>query len=158
VQWFGRARFDLILMLDVLEHFEDDVAVLAGVRPLLKPGGALLVCVPAFQSLFSEHDAALQHVRRYSAARVRQSLEAGGFVVRRLTYTNVVALPPAALVRGLLPRLGIHRPPGTDFREHAAWVNQLLIGIYRLEAAALRVLPRLPVGLSVAAIAEADPS
>jgi hypothetical protein len=88
---------------------------------------------------------------------VRQSLEAGGFVVRRLTYTNVVALPPAALVRGLLPRLGIHRPPGTDFREHAAWVNQLLIGIYRLEAATLRVLPRLPLGLSVAAIGELPP-
>jgi hypothetical protein len=74
--------------------------------------------------------------------------------VRRLTYTNVAALPPAALVRGLLPRLGVRRSGGTDIREHAPWVNRLLIGTYRLEAAALKVLPRLPPGLSVAAVAE----
>jgi len=151
---FARARFDLVLMLDVLEHFEDDEAVVAGVRPLLRPGGALLVSVPAFQALFSEHDAALQHMRRYSTARLRRVLEAGGYTIRRLTYTNVVALPPAALVRGLLPRLGIRGGGGTDFREHAPWVNRLLINTYRLEAAALRRLGRLPPGLSIAAVAE----
>ena len=68
--------------------------------------------------------------------------------------TNLVALPPAALVRGLLPRLGIRRGGGTDIHEHAPWVNRLLIGTYRLEAAALRLLPRLPPGLSIAAVAE----
>ena len=155
---FAPGRFDLILMLDVLEHFEDDTAVVAGARALLRPGGALLVSVPAFQALFSEHDRAVQHVRRYSAARLRQVLEAGGFTVRRLTYTNVAALPPAALVRGLLPRLGLARGGGTDFREHAPWVNRALVGLYRLEAAALRVVPRLPAGLSIAAIAEPAPA
>lgn len=152
---FGPARFDLVLMLDVLEHFDDDVAVLNGVRPLLRPGGAILVSVPAFQALFSAHDEVLQHRRRYSMSMLRRALERGGFAIRRLTYTNVAALPPAVLVRGLLPRLGI-RPGagGTDFREHAPWVNRLLVGTYQLEAAALRVLPRLPPGLSVAALAE----
>jgi SAM-dependent methyltransferase len=151
---FGPGHFDLVLMLDVLEHFDDDVAVLNGVRPLLRPGGALLVSVPAFQALFSEHDEVLQHKRRYSTAMLRRALDAGGFAIRRLTYTNVLALPPAALVRGLLPRLGIRRGGGTDFREHAPWVNRLLVGTYQLEAAALRVLPGLPPGLSIAAIAE----
>jgi SAM-dependent methyltransferase len=151
---FGPGRFDLVLMLDVLEHFDDDVAVLNGVRPLLRPGGALLVSVPAFQALFSEHDEVLQHKRRYSMPMLRRALDAGGFAIRRLTYTNVLTLPPAALVRGLLPRLGIRRGGGTDFREHAPWVNRLLVGIYQLEAAALRVLPGLPPGLSIAAIAE----
>jgi len=151
---FGPERFDLVLMLDVLEHFEEDQAVVTAVRPLLRPGGALLVSVPAYQALFSEHDEAEQHVRRYSAARLRRVLEASGFTIRRLTYTNVAALPPAALVRGLLPRLGIRRGVGTDFREHAPWVNRLLIGTYQLEVAALRVLPRLPIGLSIAALAE----
>ena len=152
---FGRAQFDLVLMLDVLEHFVDPAAVVADVRPLLRPGGTLLASVPAFQSLFSEHDRAVQHVRRYRAGELRRVLEQGGFVVRRLTYTNVLALPPAAIVRGLLPRLGFHGRSGeTDFREHAAWVNRLLVGAYQLEAAALRFLPRLPAGLSVAALAE----
>jgi SAM-dependent methyltransferase len=151
---FGPAQFDVVMMLDVLEHFADDGAVVRGVRPLLRPGGALLVSVPAFQALFSEHDVALQHFRRYTAGGLRRVLEAGGFTIRRLTYTNVAALPPAALVRGLLPRLGIRRPAGTDIHEHAPWVNRMLIGLYRAEAAALRVLPRLPPGLSVAAVAE----
>jgi SAM-dependent methyltransferase len=151
---FGDARFDLVLMLDVLEHFDDDRAVVAAARRVLRPGGTLFVSVPAFQALFSEHDVRLQHRRRYSARQLRDVLEAGGFVVRRLTYTNVAALPPAAVLRGLLPRLGVRRPPGTDFRPHAEWVNQALVGVYRAEAAALRVVPRLPFGLSVAAVAE----
>jgi len=151
---FGDAAFDVVLMLDVLEHFADEAAVLRDVRRLLRPDGALLVSVPAFQALFSEHDVALQHFRRYAAPQLRRALEANGFAVRRLTYTNVAALAPVAVVRGLLPRLGVRRPPGTDFREHAAWLNRLLVGTYRLEAAALRVLPRLPAGLSVAALAD----
>jgi 2-polyprenyl-3-methyl-5-hydroxy-6-metoxy-1,4-benzoquinol methylase len=151
---FGPARFDLVMMLDVIEHFADDRAVVAAARRVLRPSGTLLVSVPAFQALFSEHDVTLQHFRRYTARQLRTVLEAGGFVVRRLTYTNVVALPPAALVRGLLPRLGIRRPAGTDFREHAPWVNRALIGVYRAEAAALRARVRMPFGLSVAAVAE----
>jgi SAM-dependent methyltransferase len=151
---FAPGTFDLITMLDVIEHFADDLSVVRNARALLRPGGALLVSVPAFQSLFSEHDTTLQHFRRYRASQLRRVLEAGGYVVRRLTYTNVAALPPAALVRGLLPRLGVRRSGGTDIREHAPWVNRLLIGTYRLEAAALKVLPRLPPGLSVAAVAE----
>jgi ubiquinone/menaquinone biosynthesis C-methylase UbiE len=151
---FGAAEFDVVLMLDVLEHFEDDRAVVAAARRVLRPGGTLLVSVPAFQTLFSEHDVVLQHFRRYTAPQVRRVLEGGGFTVRRLTYTNVVALPPAALVRGLLPRLGIRRAAGTDFRAHAPWINRLLVGVYRAEAATLRVVPRLPLGLSVAAVAD----
>src|SRR5262249_36544899 len=140
-----RAEFDVVLMLDVLEHFHDEAAVLDTARALLRPGGTLLVSVPAYQALWSQHDVVLQHVRRYTARRLRRALEAGGFVVRRLTYTNVAALPPAALVRGILPRLGVHRPAGTDFRTHAGWVNRALVGLYELEAAALRVLPGFPM-------------
>lgn len=151
---FGPGRFDLVLMLDVIEHFADDAAVVRGARALLRPGGALFVSVPAFQALFSAHDVALQHFRRYSAPQLRRVLEQNGFAVRRLTYTNVAALPPAAVVRGLLPRLGLGGDTRTDFRRHAPWVNRLLVGAYQLEAAALRVLPRLPAGLSIAAVAE----
>jgi 2-polyprenyl-3-methyl-5-hydroxy-6-metoxy-1,4-benzoquinol methylase len=149
-----RAEFDVILMLDVLEHFADEDAVLGAARALLRPGGALLVSVPAYQALWSEHDVVLQHVRRYTARRLRRSLEAGGFVVRRLTYTNVAALAPAAVVRRLLPRLGLRRQRGTDLRRHARWMNRALVGTYELEAAALRILPSFPLGLSAAAVAE----
>jgi len=150
---FAPASFDVILMLDVLEHFADEGPLLGAVRRLLRPGGTLLVSVPAYQFLWSTHDVVLQHVRRYTARRLRQALGAAGFAVRRVTYTNVVAFPPAVLVRGLLPRLGLARRAGTDFRVHAPWVNRLLVEIYRLESRALRRGGRLPAGLSVAALA-----
>lgn len=154
---FHDGEFDLVTMLDVLEHFADDRAVAVEARRVLRPDGTLLVSVPAFQALFSEHDVTLHHFRRYSAPQLRRALEGGGFVLRRLTYTNVAALPPAAVVRGILPRLGVRRPAGTDFREHAPWVNRALLGVYRAEAAMLRLAGRLPFGLSVAAIATPAP-
>jgi SAM-dependent methyltransferase len=151
---FAPASFDAVLALDVLEHFDDEAALLASLRALLRPGGWLLVSVPAFAFLWSPHDEVLHHVRRYTAGRLRRVLLDAGFTLERVTYTNVVAFPPALIVRGLLPRIGLRRPVGeTDFRVHASWVNRLLTGAYRLEAALLRRVPGLPVGLSVAAVA-----
>jgi SAM-dependent methyltransferase len=150
---FAPASFDLILMLDVLEHHADERGFLENVRLLLRPGGALLVSVPAFQFLWSEHDEALHHVRRYTAGRLRRVLELARFSVRRLTYTNLLAFPPALLVRGVLKRFGFGREGGTDFTPPNPLLNRLLIAGYRLEASSLRWVPRLPVGLSVAAVA-----
>lgn len=151
---FAAASFDLVLLLDVLEHCPDETVVLGGVRGLLRPGGTVLVSVPAFDFLWSAHDRRLQHVRRYTARRLRRALERAGFAVRRLTYTNVVAFPPAVVLRGVLERLGV-RAPRSDFRTHAPWVNRALTTAYRLEARALRGGLRLPLGLSVAALATA---
>jgi hypothetical protein len=139
-------------MLDVLEHVADEGGLLGAVRALLRPGGTVLVSVPAFQFLWSIHDEVLQHVRRYTARRLRGALEASGFDVHRLTYTNVVAFLPAVVVRGLLPHLGFGRVAGTDFTVGSAWLNRALVATYRLEARAVRRL-RLPLGLSVAAVA-----
>jgi hypothetical protein len=115
------------------------------------------VSVPAYPFLWSAHDEVLHHVRRYTAPRLRHALARGGFRVRRLTYTNVAAFPAAVVVRGLLSRLGRGASGRTDFRRHPRWLNRMLIGTYRLEALALRNGLRLPVGLSVAALATPAP-
>jgi SAM-dependent methyltransferase len=150
---FAPASFDVVLLLDVLEHVPDEAALLGAVRRLLRPKGVVLVSVPAFQFLWSTHDDVLMHLRRYTAGGLRRALERGGFSVRRLTYTNVAAFAPALVVRGMLQRLGVPRARGTDFRTHARWVNRALLATYELEAALLRRRGRLPVGLSVAAVA-----
>ena len=151
---FVPASFDVILMLDVLEHAIDDVGLLRAVGALLRPGGMVLVSVPAFQGLWSPHDEVLHHLRRYTARGLRRVMNEAGFVVERLTYTNVAAFPPAAIARGILPRVGLARPAGTtDFRVHTPWVNRALIAAYQLEALALRHVRSLPIGLSVAALA-----
>jgi SAM-dependent methyltransferase len=149
---FAPGSFDVVLLLDVLEHFADEQALLAEIRRLVRPGGRVLVSVPAFQSLWSEHDVVLQHIRRYRAGQLRRVLERARFTIERLTYTNAVAFPPAVLVRGVLQRLGLMASGGTDFREHRALVNDSLVGAYRLEAAAIARGLRVPVGLSVAAV------
>jgi SAM-dependent methyltransferase len=153
---FAAGSFDVVMLLDVLEHFADEHRLLAEVRRLVRAGGRVLVSVPAFQFLWSQHDVVLQHVRRYRADQLRRVLEQGRFSIERLTYTNAVAFPPAVLVRGVLQRLSLLAGGGTDFREHGALVNDSLVGAYRLEARALAAGLRVPVGLSVAAVARVD--
>lgn len=149
---FAAESFDVITMLDVLEHFADEAALLASVRALLRPGGTLLVSVPAFQFLWSGHDEVLQHVRRYTAGRLQRVLAAADFLVDRVTYTNVVAFPPAVVVRGVLAKLRSGPAAATDFTVHGPLVNDSLLATYRLEAAMIRRGWRLPVGLSAAAV------
>jgi hypothetical protein len=74
-------RFDRVLMLDVIEHVEDDEGFVAGVTELLDPGGRLLVSVPCYQRLFSSHDRMLHHFRRYSPDACRALLERCGLMV-----------------------------------------------------------------------------
>ena len=75
-------RFDRALMLDVVEHVEDDAGFVGGiVEDLLAPGAAVLFSVPAYQRLFSSHDRTLRHYRRYSPAQGRRLLERAGLVV-----------------------------------------------------------------------------
>ncbi|MEM7607844.1 MAG: class I SAM-dependent methyltransferase [Myxococcota bacterium] len=85
--------FDVALMLDVLEHVEDDDGFLAGVRDRLQPGGLAVVSVPAWPALFSEHDVFLQHHRRYRPGEARDLMERGGFAI----------LESGGLFHGLLP-------------------------------------------------------
>lgn len=75
-------RFDLILMLDVIEHVEDDVAFVRNiVDTCLAPNGRVLVSVPAWQPLFSRHDVLLRHFRRYSPAQCDRVLREAGLEV-----------------------------------------------------------------------------
>lgn len=99
-------RFDVVLMLDVLEHVEDDVALARGVADdLLADDGIALVSVPAWQSLFSRHDAFLLHYRRYRPAECDRVLERAGFrVLARGGLFHSLILPrtlSVAVERGL---------------------------------------------------------
>ena len=86
-------------MLDVLEHLDDEAAALAAARGALAPAGVLVVTVPAYAWLWSGHDVALGHRRRYTAARLRAAVAATGFRVTRVTYFNTLLFPVLALVR-----------------------------------------------------------
>jgi SAM-dependent methyltransferase len=86
VDALGARRFDLALLCDVIEHVEDDVALLRTVRSRLAPDGRILVTVPAFQSLFGDQDRALKHYRRYTRPSLEASLRAADLSVLASGY------------------------------------------------------------------------
>jgi hypothetical protein len=86
-------------MLDVLEHVERDAETLVAIGKLLKPGGTVVLTVPAYQWMFGPHDEFLHHKRRYASSGLRKLVVSAGLTVRRLTYFNTVLFPIAAIVR-----------------------------------------------------------
>ncbi len=93
------ASLDLVVAFDVLEHIPDDGAAVAEVHRVLKPGGTYLVAVPADPRLWSAHDVAVDHVRRYTRPQLLALLERGGFQVDRVRSWNVLLRPVVALRR-----------------------------------------------------------
>jgi SAM-dependent methyltransferase len=93
------ASADMVSMLDVLEHLDDDAGALNEVVRVLKPGGWLVLTVPAFMFLWSGHDEALHHKRRYRRAQLDRVLRGAGLVPDTLTYYNAALFPPVAAIR-----------------------------------------------------------
>lgn len=89
----GGERFDSIVMINVLEHIEDDTRGLARARELLSPNGTVLVYVPALNGLFGAWDRKVGHFRRYSKWRLRAVAEEAGLDVVELRYVNMLAIP-----------------------------------------------------------------
>jgi SAM-dependent methyltransferase len=144
-------HYDLIVLLDVLEHIPDDLGALAALRPKLAPGGRLLLAVPAMPSLWSGHDVAHHHQRRYTAATLEAVVAAAGYRKLHRTAFNSLLLPAIVGVRWMNRLLG--RNGGDDDRIPPAPVNRLLAGLFGAERhAAVRGL--LPAGVSLALVAE----
>jgi len=148
-QPFEDGSFDCIMALDVFEHIPDDALAVAETRRVLRPGGTLITTVPCHQSLFSAHDEALHHVRRYSRRGFIDLLESGGFEPRRVTWTNSLLFPVAAGHRWLsnaLRRKG--HEPKSDASVRLGPMNGLLTRIFMLER---RIVARtdMPFGLSL---------
>ena len=144
--------FDLITCLDVIEHTPDDRVTLRELRRVCKPGGWLLVTVPAYQALWSLHDVANHHYRRYGRRTLRSAALAAGWTVVRMSSFNTLLLAPAAVVR-----LAQRRELPSDGYTPAltlgpAWLNQALEGPLRVEAKWLAQGRTLPVGLSLIAV------
>ncbi len=150
---FTSQSLEAVLNCDVLEHTPDDRAALAELVRVLKPGGIIVLTVPAHEFLWSEHDEALEHRRRYSARQLRRLLQESGMEVAKLSPVVVGVFGPILLFR-LLQRLRPKAPedPRTDLRVLPRVLNNLLIQGLRLENWLLRHV-NLPVGTSLVAVA-----
>ena len=90
---------DLVTAFDVLEHIEEDYLAAAEITRVLRPGGTALIAVPADMALWSEHDVAVNHVRRYTRETLRTVVTKGGLVIEDLWSWNVLLRPVVALRR-----------------------------------------------------------
>jgi SAM-dependent methyltransferase len=147
---FADESFDLALALDVIEHVPDDLAALAELNRVLKPGGYLLVTVPALRLLWGSHDVANGHYRRYTLRGLRGRIEASGFEVVRATYFNTL-LFPIVLATRLLGRLR-SKAAASDIGDVPRLLNAALETVFSLEAPLLR-RGSLPVGVSALCLA-----
>ncbi|MCM2359443.1 MAG: class I SAM-dependent methyltransferase [Geobacteraceae bacterium] len=148
-QLAGRwGELDGVVLLDVLEHIDDDTRFLADLLGSMRPGAVLLLTVPAHAFLWSHHDVVLGHKRRYCARALRKLWE--GLAVEELFFSpfNCLLFPVIALKRLLA---GNGAPGKSDLAMPAPWLNSLLYQIFSAERGLLRALP-LPFGLSYLAI------
>ena len=144
--------FDLIALFDVLEHIEDDRKALEVLRAKLKPGGKLLVSVPAFMFLWSPHDVANHHYRRYTRSQLLAIIKNAGYRALYSSYFNIFLFPIAVLMRYFKRLKG---DAGHDLAMPSAGVNRLLTAVFGSEAL---LVPRLslPFGVSLLAVATKD--
>ena len=144
------AHYDLIAVLDVVEHIEDDVAALQAMRARLAPGGKILITVPAHQCMWSAHDVVNHHHRRYSKTTLVKAIDAAGLRPRKLGYFNSLLFPLAAGAR-IMGR--ITGREDSDDTPPAAPLNTLFEKIFRLERHMVGRLP-MPPGVSIITLAE----
>ena len=149
---FPSASFDLVTSFDVLYHraVTDHRSALADFWRVLRPGGRLMLRLPAYDWLRRYHDVVVHTGRRFSAAGLRRDLVWAGFAVERLTYANTFSLPPAIFQSVVEKRLPPRKRP--TVQSGPAWQNALFCRLLYAEARWLRA-HSLPFGLSLVGVA-----
>lgn len=147
---YEKGAFDLVAALDVLEHVEDDRQSAEALVQLTRPGGWLLVTVPAHQALWGSHDRRLHHRRRYGRDQLLDLFAPLDIQLERLTPFNIVLSPLAAVYRVGERAFGLDL--GNQERIPPRALNRVLASAFSSEAAFIRRRLPIPFGLSYAAI------
>lgn len=145
----GAAQFDAVVSADVLYHVDDDGAALREFFRVLRPGGIVVLNLPAYQWLWSYHDEAVHSRRRYNRGEVLTKLQAAGFGSAWATYWNTLPFPLIVARRKLLPA----PRDGSDVQLMAAPLEKMFNAMMALEQVAVRGIGSLPFGCSVFATA-----
>ena len=148
---FAEQQFDLIVLLDVLEHIDDDGASLRALAALLAPRGYLVLTVPAFPFLWSPHDEEHHHKRRYRAAGLREVIENTGLRLSYLSHFNTWLFPLVAAIR-LVRKVFPANEVGRDVEMPGSAANSMLYAVFGSERYWIGKLA-MPFGVSLLAVA-----
>jgi hypothetical protein len=150
-----RSDADLVLLMDVIEHVDDDVGFVREYAEKVAVGTRFVATVPAFMWLWSDHEVYLRHFRRYTLSSIEQVLRAGGLTVEKGCYFYGLLLPLAAASRGMEKLLQrCHLEARSQLRDVSAASNVILWSVCRAELVGFR-LNRL-AGLTAFVVAAKD--
>ncbi|HZO87015.1 MAG TPA: methyltransferase domain-containing protein [Chthonomonadaceae bacterium] len=149
---FASERFDALVAMDMLEHLPNDCAALCEFYRVLKLGGYVFATVPAYPRLWSEHDIALMHHRRYLRHQVAERFTAAGFRLKKLSHTMTALYPLVVMQRHLNARRPPHDPPEAAMPLFPAPINAALTGLLTLENALARRV-NFPFGVTILCVA-----
>ena len=144
-------QFDLIVLLDVLEHIDSDAEALRSLADCLAPRGYLVVTVPAFPFLWSQHDSEHHHKRRYRKPELIEKINTAGLQIEKITYYNTILFPVVAAVR-LLGSLVSNHKVGNDMTVPHPLVNKGLSLLFLSEKYLVN-RTGFPFGVSLLAVA-----
>jgi len=140
--------YDIILTLDILEHLDDDRKALSEIFRVLKPGGSLIIFVPAFRFLWSFQDEISHHQRRYTPKELREKISQAGFELQKLTFVNSLLFPIVWLGRIILRAFPEHFKITSESQMNPSWMNSFLYHIFLSELFLLRFMD-FPFGVSI---------
>jgi 2-polyprenyl-3-methyl-5-hydroxy-6-metoxy-1,4-benzoquinol methylase len=147
---FGKI-FDFIMMLDVLEHIEEDIRCLSTISNWLTEGGYLFLTVPAYQWLWSGEDYVSHHIRRYTRKQLEGIVQKAGFVIEKISYFNTFLFPAQALVILINRVFSSKSKTQTNLHKMPEFINSILQIITSAESHLLKKVD-LPFGGSILCI------
>jgi SAM-dependent methyltransferase len=140
--------YNLILTLDILEHLPNDELTLEEIQRALKPGGALVIFVPAYQFLWSFQDEISHHIRRYTARELKEKVLNAGFEIQKITYTNTFLFPLIWGGRLVLKLFRSSFKIASENDLNPSWTNEILYKLFKAELPWLKRL-NFPFGVSI---------
>jgi SAM-dependent methyltransferase len=149
---FRDEAFSVITCLDVMEHLDKDVDLVQEMFRICRPGGHVILTVPAFQAFFSVHDKVLHHRRRYTKIRLVAIIKKTDFRVVKISYYNMMMSLPIMVIRKFKASWLAQGDSHSDLSiELPLLVNKALTYFYRAEIALLGFLS-YPFGVSLVAV------
>ncbi len=156
IQDFPKNKYNIktLTMLDVVEHVEDDNALLKEAYDLLEPDSLLVVTVPAFMFLWSNHDVIHKHYRRYTKKQLNKLLTDNNFQIEYSTYFNFFLFFPALIKRLLDKITGNDRKETEPVEKVSNWLNSIFTKIFKAEEKFINKKIKFPFGVSILTIAK----
>ncbi len=148
---FDKNSFDVAIALDVFEHIEDDKKSFEYLSSLVKPGGIIVIMVPAYMFLWTFHDEVAQHFRRYTKKRLKEMIgDNNQFEYLKLSYFNTFLFPFITIVRIMTKVFNINSRK-SDFDINNKTLNSIFFFIFDMERRFLKYT-NFPFGVSVLAV------